>query len=1022
MTRVPEPDDIIDTRVVRVLNQHIFPALDGAVAPLESLEAHHVAGEPIGFAAAAAAAYEPFAVGAPWGSAWSTTWFRLRGAIPSSWSGEEVALAFGIGRAGATGFGAEALVWHDGRPMQGISPNHRTFRLARAATGGEQFELHVEAAANPRAPLGANEWPLLDPEPDGPPLFTLARAEVVVVHRELGEFAHDFRVLVELLRSLGTGEPRAARIRHLLNAACNQLDLTDISGTFRAAWPALGEALDAPAAPRTHTVHAVGHAHLDTAWLWPLRETVRKCARTFATAVSLMDDHPDYHFVCSQAQHLAWMKEHYPHLYVRIREKVASGQFEPTGSMWIEPDTNLPSGESLVRQIVHGKRFYLDEFGIETRDAWLPDVFGYSGALPQILRRAGIDRFLTQKLSWNQYNEMPHDSFWWEGIDGSRVFTHFPPSDTYGGDCSVGELRDGMARFLDHDVADRSLYPFGWSDGGGGPTEQMLASLARCADLDGLPRVVITSAREFFDAATAESDELAVWVGEMYFECHRGTYTTQAATKLANRRGEDGLRAAELWSAAVLSPSEYPAEELHAAWRLLLVHQFHDIIPGSGIAWVYRDAARDHAAVLEGAGAISKSSLALLAAEIETSTASNPVVIFNAAAHDRDEWWTRPDGSSVRIEIPACGYTTVDLDVAAPPVPAEAEATERGLENEYLSVRFDEDGLITSIYDKTAEREVVAAGMTANVFQLHRDSPNFFDAWDIDKFAFETVTDLTALDRVTVVDPGPARAAVSFVRHFGDSTISQEISLAAGARRIEFATDVDWHESNRLLKVAFPVAVRAPEATYEIQFGFVRRPTHDNTSWDEARFEVCAHRWADLSESGYGVALLNDCKYGYDIAGSVLRLSLLRAPAWPDPTADRGAHHFTYALLPHAGDHTAGRVVEEARELNVPLVSVATPSSPGPRPPQGSLVAVDGLPLDVSAVKRADRAAGIVIRLVEVHGARGRARLSLWAPIISAVHTDLLERDETPIAVDPDGAVSLDVSPFQILTLRVELE
>lgn len=1015
------PDDIIDTRVARVLDQYVFPALDGPSTPLDTLDAHHVLGEPISYASAVAAAYEPFSVGDRWGPAWSTTWFRARGEIPLLWRGEEVALAFGIGRAGATGFGAEALVWDDGRPAQGISPNHRTYRLGRDAAGGDPFEIYLEAAANPTASSHSRHRQRMDPEPNGPPLFTLARAELVVVRRELGEFAHDFRVLVELLRSLGNAEPRAARIRHLLNRAANELDLDDVHGSFSAAWPALREALDAPAPARTHVVHAVGHAHLDTAWLWPLRETVRKCARTFATAVRLMDDHPDYHFVCSQAQQLAWTKQHYPDLFTAIQEKVATGQFEPTGSMWVEPDTNIPSGESLVRQIVNGKRFYLDEFGIETVDAWLPDVFGYSGALPQILRRAGVDRFLTQKLSWNQYNEIPHDSFWWEGIDGSRVFVHFPPADSYGGDCSVGQLRHGMAAFADHAVADRSLYPFGWSDGGGGPTEQMLASLARYADLDGLPRVQITSARAFFDAAIAESDELATWVGELYFECHRGTYTTQAATKLGNRRGEDALRAAELWSTAALPGIEYPTAALDEAWRLLLLHQFHDIIPGSSIAWVYRDTARDHAAVLSSATTIGTDALEHLAGDIDTSRHRDPTVVFNATAHDRREWWVRPDGTWVRLDVPACGYTTIDLAEPSPRIDHGASAATDRLENDHLRVDFDADGLITSIVDKNAEREIVAAGEVANVFQLHPDYPNAFDAWDIDRFAFETVTNLTLLETVTVIDAGPGRAALRFVRRFGDSTIAQEVSLTAGARRIEFATDVDWHESNRLLKVAFPVAVRATEATYEIQFGFVRRGTHANTSWDEARFEVCAQRWADLSESGYGVALLNDCKYGYDVAGNVLRLSLLRAPSWPDPTADRGKHRFTYALLPHAGDHVEGRVGEEARELNTPLVAVATPSGAGPRSSDGSLVSVTGLPLDVAAVKQADRSDGIVIRLVEVNGARGRARLTLWDPIVTAARTDLLERDEAALAVDDDGTVSLDIAPFEIVTLRVEL-
>ncbi len=351
------------------------------------------------------------------------------------------------------------------------------------------------------------------------------------------------------------------------------------------------------AAPGTHAVSIVGHAHLDTAWLWPLRETIRKCSRTFSTVLELMDRYPDYRFVVSQAQHLAWMRDLYPELWARMKIRIAEGRLEPTGSMWVESDCNIPSGESLVRQIVHGKRFYLEELGIETNDVWLPDVFGYSAALPQIMRRSGIRWFLTQKLSWNQYNVLPHHSFLWEGIDGSRVFTHFPPADTYGGTVGVGELRFGVENFKDHDRANRSLYLFGWGDGGGGPTSEMLESASRLADTDGLPRLTMEGPRQFFTEAEAEIDDPAVWKGELYLELHRGTYTSQAATKLGNRRAEFALREVELWSALAPGP-DYPGPELEGLWKLLLLHQFHDIIPGSGIHWVYEDTARDHAQIL----------------------------------------------------------------------------------------------------------------------------------------------------------------------------------------------------------------------------------------------------------------------------------------------------------------------------------------------------------------------------------------------------------------------------------------
>ena len=556
------------------------------------IAAYHVHGEPVPIADALAASYEPFALGSLWGPAWDTTWFRLRGTIPSGWIGHEVVMGFSIGAAGSTGFGAEALVWHDGVPVQGLSPNHRDYLLTSSAAGGEGIELFVEAAANPPSPFGLNPWPLLLAEPDGTPQFTLERADLHTRDPGFEEFWHDFRILVELMTELPEGDPHSARIYSGLERACNLLELPDISNSWKRAHPVLKELLAEPAAPHTHTMSLVGHAHLDTAWLWPLRETVRKCARTFSTVLSLMDRYPEYRFAVSQAQHLAWMRDRYPDLWERMKVRIAEGRLEPTGSMWVEADCNIPSGESLVRQIFYGKRFYRDELGIETNDVWLPDVFGYSAALPQIMNKSGIRWFLTQKLSWNQYNVLPHHSFLWEGIDGSRVFTHFPPADTYNGNVSVRELRFSMENFKDHGEANRSIYLFGWGDGGGGPTSDMLESAARLRDMDGVPRLSMEGPGQFFSEAEADLADPAVWAGELYLELHRGTYTSQAATKLGNRRSEFALREAELW--ASLSDADYPASALEENWKVLLLHQFHDIIPGSGIHWVYEDTARDH--------------------------------------------------------------------------------------------------------------------------------------------------------------------------------------------------------------------------------------------------------------------------------------------------------------------------------------------------------------------------------------------------------------------------------------------
>ncbi len=1042
-----EEDIITDARIRRVVNQHIRPALSGPSAALE-VAAYHVHGEPVSITEALSAPYEQFAVGGAWGPPWDTTWFQLRGRLPTEWRGEEVALRFEIGNAGDTGFGAEALVWREGRPVQGLSPNHRDYVLTKAADGGEAVELHVEAAANARPPLGALTWPLLGPEPDGMPLFTLARAELRVIRPDLLAFWQDFRVLLRLLPQVGD-EPRRSQLRAGLERACAALDLTDVAGSFAAAHPLLKELLARPAAASAHRMSAVGHAHIDTAWLWPLRETVRKCARTFSTAVALMDEYPDYRFACSQAQQYAWMKERYPDLYRRMREKVANGQLEPVGSMWVEADCNIPSGESLVRQILHGKRFFARELGRDTTEVWLPDVFGYPGSLPQIMRQAGIDRFLTQKLSWNQYNVLPHHSFEWEGIDGSRVFTHFPPADTYNGDASVAELVHAVRNFKDHDRATRSLYVYGHGDGGGGPTAGMIEQLRRLADLEGAPRVELETASSFFDKAVADLDDPAVWVGELYLELHRGTYTTQAATKKGNRAGELALREAELW--ASLAPrrwSAYPVERLDRAWKTLLLHQFHDIIPGSGIHWVYEDTARDHAQVETEAGAVIDDATAVAAAAIDTTGLSSPLVVLNPLSHDRAEVVSAtrndrdeplvavgPDGERspvqiaedgallFRASVPSCGYSVYDLVSGAgdPPGGSELAVDERGIENGRLRVRWDDDGLLTSVWDKSADREVLAPGARGNVLQIFEDYPNFYDAWDVDRFTLEHPTDVTALDEVAVTEGGPHRASVRMTRSFGDSRVTQTISLSAGSGRLDFDTAVDWQESRRLLKVAFPVGVRSQRATYEIQYGHVERPTHANTSWDLARFEVCAQRWADLSEPGYGVALLNDCKYGYDIQGNVMRLSLLRAPGWPDPQADRGAHRFTYALLPHPGDLRAGGVVEAGYELNVPLRALPTTSHGGQQARQASFLRVDRPGVVIDAVKKAEDSDAMVVRLYEAWGQRGPVRLTCAAPVAEARRADLLERERERLEPDDDGSIPLRLRPFEIATLLLDL-
>ena len=1077
-------------RIERLLREVLPPRLYPKTAPLE-VEAHFVLGEPIDAIEAYERKFHPFQLGQPWGGAWSTAWFRLTGTVPEEWAGAEVVARIDLGYNGQVGFGGEGLLWDGQRPLQGINPRHNEAKVACPARGGETVRLHLEAAANPYVPWGGMAWPLLLPDYGGTPLYTLDRAELAVIDRELGAAWTDLRLLYELADALGHDDHKSVEILRTLDKVALAIDLSDPRSSLlsqRHIWEPL---LANPTAPRSHLVTAVGHAHIDSAWLWPIRETRRKCARTFSSAIRLMEEEPDFVFVCSQAQQHAWMKDHYPALFAEMKEKAAAGQLEPVGSMWVEPDTNLPSGESLIRQLVFGKRFFIENYGIETDDCWLPDAFGYSANLPQILRAAGVRFFLTQKLSWNEIDHFPHHSFWWEGIDGSRVLAHCPPTDTYNGDFTVAQLLAGQRGFAQHGISNRSLYAFGYGDGGGGPTRAMLDSYRRLRDLDPLPRVELGTAGGFFRAVEAKAVEadaelassrpgtvatahapgpggLPVWVGELYLERHRAVQTTQAQVKLGNRRCEALLREAEMWAVAGLR-EDYPHSELDHAWRLVLLHQFHDMLPGSSIHWVHEESRAAYVAVAAMALDVIERACANVAAGVDAGAGGTGVVVFNAASHDRrdlvvldravlaaTDLETRDlvcmkshgsdplgpvqelaDGSfGVVASVPGCGWAGYAL------VPAgdhgHARRYETGydeasilaeqdgfvLSNGVITARVGLDGTLSSLLDRRTGRQLIAEGATGNVFQLHYDLPNDTDAWDVDQGSFARASELRDAESAEIVESGPVRAALRVVHRFGSSLLTQEIRLVAGSQRLEFATEVEWAERHRFLKVAFPLAVRAPAASFEVQFGYVARPTHANTSWDAARFEVPAQRWADLSEPGCGMALINDCKYGYDVRGSVMRLSLLRGPTWPDPEADQGTHRFSYAVMPHLGLTSsllqAGSVTDEAEAFNLPLRAVPVTQHPTPHgsPSEGRLLEVRGAM--VSALKLADDGGGVVVRVFEPAGAHAQLSLrtgSALTPCSAAALTDALERPSAAVEVSPDGTVERDLRPFELLTV-----
>ncbi|RDV11183.1 alpha-mannosidase [Arthrobacter sp. RT-1] len=1000
---------ITEVRLERFVRERINPAVYSRSLPL-ALSSWDVPDEPVPALEAMRQEFRPQEHGAPWGKPWGTKWLRLQGEVPESWGTEpdttvEVVVDLGF-TIETPGFQCEGIAWRpDGTIIKAVSPRNQYIPL-KLLGGGMAVDFYVEAAANPDVAQG---WtfaatPYGDKSTAGTaPQYRLGPIAIAELNQTVWELQQDVWTLAGLMEQLPLELPRRHEILRALERMMDVMDPDDVAGTAAAGRDALAGVLARPAYASAHQLVATGHAHIDSAWLWPVRETMRKCARTFSNVVSLMDENPDFVFSCSSAQQLAWIKEFYPELFSRIREKVRSGQFVPVGGMWVESDTNMPGGEAMARQFVEGKSFFLAEFGIECREAWLPDSFGYSAALPQIVKSAGSRWFLTQKISWNQTNRMPHHTFNWEGIDGTRLFAHFPPVDTYNSELSARELAHAERNYRDHGRGTVSLVPFGYGDGGGGPTREMLAAAARTANLEGSPKVRIGSAESFFQQAEEDYPALPVWVGEMYLELHRGTYTSQARTKKGNRRSEHLLREAELWCATAAVRTNgahaYPAAELKRLWRLVLLQQFHDILPGSSIAWVHQDAERNYQAIETALETLIGQAAAAVLGPGERQ------FLLNAAPHPRDgvpalaaaERATHPE--AVRATADAGGYI---------------------LDNGIIRAVLDADGLLTSLVDYASGREAIARGERGNLLELHRDTPNEWDAWDIDEFYRRNVTALATALSVSLEEHGGA-AVVVVERLAGTSPLTQRITLEPGSPSLSITTAVDWQEREKLLKLGFALDVRADRSAAETQFGHVFRPTHTNTSWEAAKFEICAHRWIHVAEPGYGVAVSNASTYGHDVGRSVrasdggttttVRLSLLRAPKFPDPEADRGDHELTVTIRP--GADIADAVQEGYRTNLAPrLVRGASPVEP--------LIAVSNPGMVIEAVKLAEDASGdVIVRLYESLGQRSAGRITANFEVGAIQPVDLLER-EVPapgVQADETGA-TLHLRPFQLVTLR----
>ncbi len=946
-----------------------------------------------------------------WWAALQTVFFRARLTVPEEWTGR-ADLSFEFAD-------MEGMVSVDGHPWAGL--NVWGHRSCPAPPPGEP-DLLLEFLSSPGT--------FSHPELAGT-AGSFRGGSLQLVDAEVQAAVYDFRFALEAYEAL-PDERRRARLGQALEEAMLIPDLTAVRGVIL---PQIAESrrllaertAEIAPDPEGGRLLMTGHSHIDTAWLWPIRETIRKCSRTFATACRMMERCPEYRFSCPQPQLYWYTKRHYPTLYEEIQRWVAAGNWETTGAMWVEADANVSSGEALIRQMLYGLQFFREEFGTRPTLCWLPDVFGYNAGMPQILRGCGLQSFWTWKLHWQSRDEFPHHLFWWEGVDGSRVMAHIPKlgGGGYSGTPNPQQLVRSWEANQQKAGYEEQLFPFGYGDGGGGATEEMLEYLRRAEHYPGLPACRQGTAEEFFAQAHEQAGELPVWVGELYLETHRGTYTSQALTKRGNRKCELGLRELEIWG--TLAGSEGLRETTGKLWRTVLLHQFHDILSGSSIGEVYEETERDHAQVLQAAAAGREAALDALSAggadwrvhnslswkrrdlvSIPGGGFTGPVVAV--CGEERLPAQVAGDEAVVVAPIPSVGAGTVTLEPGKPPVTA-VRAKGNVLENEFYRLELAEDGSMGCLYDKRCDREVLEAGQRGNRLQLFQDGPVYEAAWNLHdtyekrEYAWEGET------TVEVVESGPVRARARVTRRHRETVLVQDICLYHGLPRIDFLTQVDWRERQTVLKAAFPLAVRAYHATYEVQFGALERPTHRNTSWDQEKYEVCAQRWADLSEAGYGVSLLNDCKYGYDCRGSLLRLTLLRGTQYPDPNADLGEHEFTYSLLPHQGDWREGDTAREAYALNVPLLV---------RPGGGEAVSyltVDG-PALLETLKPAEDGNGVIMRLYEPNGGRGRVTVTHRLPYSEVVECNMVEEGEEPVQVG-GRSFEFEASPFEVRTFRL---
>lgn len=981
----------------------------------------------------------------------TTYFFRTQLEIPEGWRGGQVGLIFASG--------GEGLLRINGKSAQGLDRNH-TFVTLPQEQGQSPLSLEIELydpIPEPVDPL--NQQAVIQPP------ITRIDSRLVLVNRPVQSLMYTATIVRDTAVLLPEQDFRRTRLIEALYAAMDGFVALDAEairegGAIAELEQRLAERVKAIGGNAEGLIQMVGQSHIDIAWLWPARETVRKTSRTFSTVDALMREYPEYRYTQSQPLLFAYLKENDPELYERVKARIKEGRWELVGGMWVEPDLNLPSGESLMRQMLYGQRFYQEEFGFTSEIEWLPDTFGYCASLPQILKHGGIRYFMTTKLGWNDTNVFPYDLFHWVGIDGTPMLSYL--NHGVNENTLPKDVHEHWQSYRQKAVHPEQMLLYGHGDGGGGVTREMLEYINRAELMVGQPASEYSTAAEFFARIEAAQPKLPAWHGDLYLELHRGTYTTHGRNKRSNRKAEILYREAELWNAlaAPAMPKDRQREAqstLQAGWKLILLNQFHDIIPGSAITEAYETSTKEYADIFGKGNAGLRQGLTALAERVTTAGEGTPYIVFNSLGWTRDGVVALPDqayrsgaaaydergtrleldvrtdlggetAAWVRVpEVPAFGYKTIWLRSKADVVAGAAADSKAGSkafqgewETEFYRLKFNERGEIVSLWDKEAGREIVKTGESANRFHFYHDRPTLWDAWDIDPRYEQQPAGEAVLLESGLVASGPIQDVIRFRWSLGQSEITQDLILYHHDKRIDFHTKVNWNEAHKLLKVGFPIDVVTDKATYEIPFGALERPTHRNTSWEQAQFEVCGHRFADVSERGYGVSLLNDCKYGYDIQGSTIRLSLLRAPKWPDVTADLGEHEFTYSLYPHQGDWQTAHTVRAAAELNHGPAALAAEAHEGTLPSTGALLGFAGEHVVLDTVKPAEDGDGVILRLYESAGGRERVALNWNEPVSGAFLSDALERELEPMAMADAGRIELDFAPYEIKTLKLK--